>query len=288
MAAKERKNKIRNILLAVLPSLLVAGLVFAVATTYYDVDLGKVMIEEVTKIVGQLESTATTTLATLGGNVGIGTTTPSSLLTVGSGGGFKVDSSGDIVKIKSLTYSWPSSHTANGYLKNDGSGNLIWATVSAGVGGSGTAGQVAFWTASDTLSGSNNLFWSTSTSRLGIGTTGPQEKLTLASGSNFATEMAVPTNVTSTGATRVHKLVFRYAASTTADIDWRVSTSTGAYPSSTLPQPTSDNLEQGNAYIATTTISTDGTDWWLEVKTANEADTVRIFQIFLAAYDQID
>ena len=79
---RSAKPRIRNILLAVLPSLLVAGLVFALATTYYDVDLGKLIIEEVTKIVGQLETTATTTLATLTGNVGIGTSTPSAKLEV--------------------------------------------------------------------------------------------------------------------------------------------------------------------------------------------------------------
>ena len=91
------------------------------------------------------------------------------------------------------------------------------------------------------------------------------------------------------GTTRVHKLVFRYAASTTDPIEWRVSTSTGqTYSSSTLPAPVSNNLEQGDAYIATTSIPTDGTDWWLDIKTATVPDVVRAFQIFLAAYDEIN
>ncbi len=100
-----------------------------------------------------------------------------------------------------------------------------------------------------------------------------------------------PFQSAATGTTRVHKLVFRYAASTTAadEIVWRVSTTTGqTYSSSTLPDPTSDDLEKGDAYVATTTIPTDGTDWWLDIKTTTVSDTVRVFQIFLAAYDQID
>ncbi|MHA1291024.1 MAG: hypothetical protein ACTSPB_26895, partial [Candidatus Thorarchaeota archaeon] len=39
-----------------------------------------------------------------------------------------------MVKIKNLSYSWPSSHTADGLLTNDGSGTLTWATIgSAGI-----------------------------------------------------------------------------------------------------------------------------------------------------------
>ena len=65
------------------------------------------------------------------GYLGIGTTSPSSLLSVGSSSQFQVDSSGDIVKLKNLTYSWPSSHGLSNYvLKNNGSGTLTWADPS--------------------------------------------------------------------------------------------------------------------------------------------------------------
>ena len=43
-------------------------------------------------------------LASVGGMVGIGDTTPSSLLTVGNGDLFQVNSSGDLIKIKNVTY----------------------------------------------------------------------------------------------------------------------------------------------------------------------------------------
>jgi len=90
------------------------------------------------------------------------------------------------------------------------------------------------------------------------------------------------------GTNRVHKLIFRYAASTTDVIDWRIATTTGqTYSSSTLPVPSSNDLDNGDIYIATTTIPTDGTDWWLDIKTPDVSSIVRIYQIFLAAYDQV-
>jgi hypothetical protein len=65
------------------------------------------------------------------GLVGIGDTTPASLLTVGNGDLFQVNSSGDIVKLKNLTYAWPSAHTTDGVLTNNGTGTLSWSTIGA-------------------------------------------------------------------------------------------------------------------------------------------------------------
>ncbi|QHO62982.1 hypothetical protein MICH65_0001 [Candidatus Chazhemtobacterium aquaticus] len=107
------------------------------------------------------------------GNVGIGTTSPTSLLSVGSTSQFQVNSSGHIVAIgnvahtiddvsgnltltsnsstislndnvtfagtttfNNLTYTWPASHEAAGYvLTNNGSGTLTWVDVAAATGG---------------------------------------------------------------------------------------------------------------------------------------------------------
>lgn len=64
-----------------------------------------------------------------GGNVGIGDTTPASLLTVGNGDLFQVNSSGNLVKINNIAYSWPSAQGgANAVLTNSGAGTLTWAT----------------------------------------------------------------------------------------------------------------------------------------------------------------
>ncbi|MFA6198268.1 MAG: tail fiber domain-containing protein [Patescibacteria group bacterium] len=62
-----------------------------------------------------------------GGNVGISDTTPASLLTVGSGDLFQVDSNGNPIRIRNVTYSWPVGQGGAGtVLTNNGSGNLTW------------------------------------------------------------------------------------------------------------------------------------------------------------------
>ena len=62
-------------------------------------------------------------------NVGIGTATPTSLLSVGATSGFQVDTNGNVLSINGVAYSFPGSQAgASGdVLTNDGSGNLSWA-----------------------------------------------------------------------------------------------------------------------------------------------------------------
>jgi hypothetical protein len=62
-------------------------------------------------------------------NVGIGTTSPLSQLSVGSSSQFRINSTGNIIRINDLPYSFPTSQGTNQYLKNDGAGNLTWAPV---------------------------------------------------------------------------------------------------------------------------------------------------------------
>jgi len=70
------------------------------------------------------------------------------------------------------------SSPANGeVLKYNGTN---WVNSSdAGITGSGVAGQVAYFTGATTQGGSNNLFWDASNNRLGIGTNGPTQALTV-------------------------------------------------------------------------------------------------------------
>jgi hypothetical protein len=72
---------------------------------------------------------ATLLIATLSRsqNVGIGTTTPLAQLSVGSTSQFRVNSTGNIIRINNLPYSFPTVQGTNQYLLNDGSGNLTWA-----------------------------------------------------------------------------------------------------------------------------------------------------------------
>jgi hypothetical protein len=62
-------------------------------------------------------------------NVGVGTVTPLAKLSVGSSSQFRVDDSGNLIRINNIPYSWPTANAANQYLKNDGSGNLTWAPI---------------------------------------------------------------------------------------------------------------------------------------------------------------
>ena len=52
--------------------------------------------------------------------VGIGTSSPANLLSVGSGSTFQVDSNGNLVRVNNVPYSWPSTQaTANQLLMNN-------------------------------------------------------------------------------------------------------------------------------------------------------------------------
>ena len=64
--------------------------------------------------------------------VGIGTGTPSSLLSVGASSQFQVDSSGNLARINNIPYTFPSAQGAAGtILTNDGYGALSWAENAA-------------------------------------------------------------------------------------------------------------------------------------------------------------
>ncbi len=75
--------------------------------------------------------------------LGIGDSSPSTLFSIGTGGLFQVDASGDLVKINNINYTWPAAQAAgSGYvLTNDGSGGLSWST---GLSIGGTSGQLQY------------------------------------------------------------------------------------------------------------------------------------------------
>jgi hypothetical protein len=65
--------------------------------------------------------------------------------------------------------------TING-VSYDLSQNRSW-TIAAGISGSGTSGQVSYWTSASSLGGSNNFFWDAANNRLGINTATPSYNL---------------------------------------------------------------------------------------------------------------
>ena len=69
-------------------------------------------------------------------------------------------------------------------------------------------------------------------------------------------------------------------------VEIRVSTSTGAtYSNFYLPRPASNDIEKGEARIVQVDIPTT-TPWWLDIRNATTSSAVRVFQIFLAAFDK--
>lgn len=61
-------------------------------------------------------------------NIGVGTTSPQSRLSVGANSQFQVDSTGNIRKLNNVPVSFPSTQgLPNNLLVNDGSGNLNWS-----------------------------------------------------------------------------------------------------------------------------------------------------------------
>ena len=101
-------------------------------------------------------------------NVGIGTSNPANLFSIGSGSQFQVDDNGDIVKINGVTYSFPTSGGAKGQaLTNDGTGNLSWTGVAttAGTGLTLTSGVMnSVWSIVNTNDINNN-----NTGNVGVG-----------------------------------------------------------------------------------------------------------------------
>ena len=93
-------------------------------------------------------------------NVGIGTSNPSNLLSVGSTSQFQVDGNGNIAEINSIPYAFPSAQGTNGQaLINNGSGTLSWKGVatSAGNGLTLTGGVMnSVWTIVNTNDIQNN------------------------------------------------------------------------------------------------------------------------------------
>ena len=93
-----------------------------------------------------------------------------------------------------------------------------------------------------------------------------------------------------TGTTRKHKFIIRYATSdTTNSITFSVynATETTEVDTFTCPATASTDLAKGEVCIQEATIPTDADDWYLRVQ-GTSGLTIKIYQVFLAAYDEID
>ena len=133
---------------------------------------------------------------------------PRSALDVGGDGYFDGYVVADHFRLPELGVA-PSTVTEHGLLYVSSADNNLHYIDSLGtdfdltptagsVSGSGATGQVAFWTASNIVSGENNLYWDSASDRLGIGTATPQNDLDILGGavigSTYAGTQAAPTD----------------------------------------------------------------------------------------------
>jgi hypothetical protein len=115
------------------------------------------------------------------GFVGIGDSDPAELFTVGTADAFQVNSSGNLSKVRGVTYVWPVAQGgADTVLTNAGDGTLTWAASSGAVDGTGSASYLARWTDNNTIG--NSVISDTGTN-VGIGTTTPANRLDVFGGS---------------------------------------------------------------------------------------------------------
>ncbi|MGE0772648.1 MAG: beta strand repeat-containing protein [Cyclobacteriaceae bacterium] len=89
-------------------------------------------------------------------------------LNVGASGELAISNTGNITKIKGLTYDFPSSHsTGTTFLSNNGSGTLAWSGLPSNVPtGTGATNTLALWSGANALSNDTDLSWDGGTNTL--------------------------------------------------------------------------------------------------------------------------
>ena len=138
---------------------------------------GTCLLASSTPVLGQLYPLSTNLFVALGGNVGIGTTSPSARLDVAG-------------TARMSGFQLTSGAAASRVLTSDAAGNGTWQAPAVGIDGSGTATRVPKFTAGTTLG--DSVITENGAGNVGIGTTGPAAKLDVA-GTTRTSAFQMPT-----------------------------------------------------------------------------------------------
>ncbi len=138
-----------------------------------------------------------------GTNVGIGNASPGAKLDVsgsvrlGAAGANNILNTTAAGGAPSGTLYWGNRELC------DTSGNCTGGGSGAAVGGTGTTGQLAYWSSSATVAATSGFYWDSANNRLGIGTASPSSALSVGATSQFQVNssgaIAAATGITSSG-----------------------------------------------------------------------------------------
>lgn len=103
------------------------------------------------------------------GRVGIGTTSPTQLLDVNG-----------TTRLRGHLYDYNNTSGTSGQVLARGASGVVWQDAAGGVGGSGSANKVAYWTSGSNLSYNNNFHWNNTSGYLGVGTASPAYRMHVA------------------------------------------------------------------------------------------------------------
>ena len=134
--------------------------------------------------------------------------------------------------------------TVAGLLGFDSSGNIITTSASGGgISGSGTAGQVTYWSGTSAVTGSSNLFWDNTNGRLGIGTNAPSVALDIKSNLNI--DLIFSVNNSNSGALATSSFAIGQSPNTSPYNALYVSNFSSGYTTSTFRLPSSVSFTAG-------------------------------------------
>lgn len=220
-------------------------------------------------------------------------------------GSFVIDANGNIVATGTFTLNEPGGQTWEMgvipgkltysdelVIASGGTGNLIFDSASGAI--KAAENDVFFTAGGNPIRAAEEQIFRAATPifRYSMpGQTGSASFIQISR--HFASLAAISLPAPMLGTTRVHRLVINYADNIdiAKNSEWRIVSADGltVYDAFTLPGHGVVSLEIGQPYL-TRVVAVPETDWQLEVKipAVSTGSTIRIFQIFLLTFDEIN